>query len=365
MKVQLVVDEYFSWGVYGGYGAFARKLGRELVKKGIQVEAIVQKISPTQPPVGCDTFIDGVLVKTIPRRKVEKFLFGNHYKTDVDVIHSQSAKLDTHLAFHRNPEAVKVVTIQDLRTMAELKAVKDPEVSSFVRTQWSKYSSALFGEAVREADAVACQAHLLRPKIQKLFKRKNVLFMPNFVDVPPLPSKSERPSVVWLGRLDEIKRPELCLNLAKSFHNVTFNILGKSHDEATQERLQKNYAEYENIHFLGFNDGELKEQVLNEAWILVNTSLYECLPVSFLEAFAHGCAVLSTQNPDNLTDTFGYYCPPSVDMHTDLQRGLLHLLESWEARGISAYRYAKKFHETSKCVQDHINLYKQLIEAKK
>jgi hypothetical protein len=44
MKILLVTSEFFAWGVYGGYGSFARKLGGELVKHGVEVDVIVQKM---------------------------------------------------------------------------------------------------------------------------------------------------------------------------------------------------------------------------------------------------------------------------------------------------------------------------------
>lgn len=44
---------------------------------------------------------------------------------------------------------------------------------------------------------------------------------------------------------------------------------------------------------------------LRESWVLVNTSVCECLPVSFLEAAAHSCAILSPHDPDGFATRFG------------------------------------------------------------
>jgi len=64
VKVLLVADEFFAWGVYGGFGAFTRKLGKELVKRGVEVEANIQHISKLQQPVGETEITDGVKVTT-------------------------------------------------------------------------------------------------------------------------------------------------------------------------------------------------------------------------------------------------------------------------------------------------------------
>jgi glycosyltransferase involved in cell wall biosynthesis len=39
----------------------------------------------------------------------------------------------------------------------------------------------------------------------------------------------------------------------------------------------------------------------------VNTSIHEALPVSFLESLAAGTPIVSCQNPDGITERFGWY----------------------------------------------------------
>ena len=41
-----------------------------------------------------------------------------------------------------------------------------------------------------------------------------------------------------------------------------------------------------NIKVLGHVEGILKHQLVSSAWVLVNTSIHEALPTSFLEALA-------------------------------------------------------------------------------
>ena len=59
MKVTLISEEFYSWGVLGGYGFFTRKLGRELVNRGLTVDCLVNQLNvPLQKSPGEIEVID-------------------------------------------------------------------------------------------------------------------------------------------------------------------------------------------------------------------------------------------------------------------------------------------------------------------
>ena len=62
-----------------------------------------------------------------------------------------------------------------------------------------------------------------------------------------------------------------------------------------------------NLHFVGHVEGEEKNKYIREAKILVNTSIHEGLPITFLEALAYGTLLVSCRNPDDLTSKFGEF----------------------------------------------------------
>jgi len=365
MKIRLVADEFFDWGVYGGFGAFTRKLAVELVKKGVEVDVIVQHISDSQLPPGETEVIDGVPIKTLYRKKLGKLRSKKLYQTDADVIHSQCGMFDTYLAFKHNKDSKKIVTVQDLRTKQETKMLSPLEKTSgypWYKRLWAMYVRSCYAKAMRNADVVACQAYLLFPKVKEVYGVEPSVLLPNFIDVPSNNfRKAGKPSVVWLARLDPIKQPELCFEVAKKTPRVDFYILGAAHDKIRDKHLRRKYEDVENLHLLGFQSGEMKQKVLSEAWILINTSRYECLPVSFLEALAHKCAILSTQNPENYTNNFGVHTEPNVKA---LASGLSLLLtnDSWRELGEKGYDYVKQVHSTEKGIDAHIKLYNELLK---
>jgi glycosyltransferase involved in cell wall biosynthesis len=130
--------------------------------------------------------------------------------------------------------------------------------------------------------------------------------LPNPLRLPPGPvRKSEQPSVVFLGRLDPIKRPWIFVELARRFPAVTFRMLGQSHFQGPGAYVPENLPP--NLHLLGHTDETEKARWLREAWVAVNCSIHEALAVSILESFACETPVLSCQDPGYLVSRFGHY----------------------------------------------------------
>jgi len=93
----------------------------------------------------------------------------------------------------------------------------------------------------------------------------------------------------------------------------------------------------------------------------VNTSHAECLPVSFLEAAAHRCAVLSCHDPDGFTSRFG--C--RVD-GGDYEAGLALLLDGdlWREKGEAGHRYVSEVHEEGRVIDLHMEAYERVLAGR-
>jgi len=133
-------------------------------------------------------------------------------------------------------------------------------------------------------------------------------FLPNIVDQIDEPvTKSAAPRVIFLGRLDPIKRPWLFVELARSFPAVEFLVLGQPHFHGLGSWTAADLPL--NVRLLGHVEGTMKHQLVSSAWALVNTSIHEALPTSFLEALARETPLLSFTNQDDVVSRFGLVVP--------------------------------------------------------
>lgn len=119
------------------------------------------------------------------------------------------------------------------------------------------------------------------------------------------PPKASRPRVVYLGRLDPIKRPWLFVELARSMPEVEFLAVGQSHFGS------RNGVDLEflppNVRLTGHLDGQDKIDLLGSAWVLVNTSIHEESPVSVFEALALETPVVSCTDWGGIASRFGAF----------------------------------------------------------
>jgi len=160
----------------------------------------------------------------------------------------------------------------------------------------------------RTRDELAISAPSLGVKVPNAFSlaRESFAMLPYPVrerDGPVTPAA--RPTVTFLGRLDPVKRPWIVLEIASRMPSVDFRILGKPGFAGEGTWQPRNVPD--NVQFLGHVDGEQKRELLASSWILLNTSIHEALPVSFVEALHFGIPVVSSQDTEEVSSRFGRY----------------------------------------------------------
>jgi len=158
--------------------------------------------------------------------------------------------------------------------------------------------------------------------------------------------RQQRPSFVFLGRLDPIKRPWIFAELAKALPDYDFHFLGKAHFRSSglHETAPKN------LFFHGHVESSEKWALLQAASGLVNCSIHEALPVSFMEALSVGTPLISCQDPDGLTTAFGSFVGFSPGDGLDLVPAFAHAIaaaaedDALLERGASGQEFARTHH---------------------
>lgn len=145
------------------------------------------------------------------------------------------------------------------------------------------------------------------PEAYGIDRPPRVELLPNPLDFPGRPlRKAPTPVVLFLGRFDPIKRPWMFVELARRFPDVEFVMLGQPHfGGASLATAPAGLPP--NLRIAGHLEGEAKSREMERAWILVNTSIHEALPVSFQEALAYEIPIVSARNPEQTAARFGVW----------------------------------------------------------
>lgn len=283
-----------------------------------------------------------------------------------DLYHSQSPNLMSAAALLGRPEAKHIITCRDPRVFRDwVIEIRDATWKRKIRNIALMFfeEGPIVSWAVRKVDCVAYAARFLERNITEMYRPTTPLrFLPNIEDVPKvIPEKAPEPTVCFVGRFDRRKRPEIYIQLAATFPDVTFLMVGKAEDAAWQAKLESLAAQVPNLRLLGYLDKFDDDQfydVYDSSWIFVNTASREAHPLTFFEAAGRGCAILSYVNPDDFASEFGYWANEE-----DFDTGLSYLLkgDKWRHQGAKGHDYVEKYYRHEIAANAHLELYSELL----
>lgn len=120
----------------------------------------------------------------------------------------------------------------------------------------------------------------------------------------PEPLRAGRPFVVFLGRLDPIKRPWVFEQVAAAVPEMDFVALGRQH-------IVRGWTPTPapNLRWLGHLEGPAKQAILAGAVATVNTSIHETMALSLLESLHHGTPLVACVDPGGIVSSFGTAVP--------------------------------------------------------
>ncbi|UCH57225.1 MAG: glycosyltransferase family 4 protein [Candidatus Bathyarchaeota archaeon] len=371
MRVCFVSPEVFAWGYYGGFGFLTRTLGRELVRRGVEVSVVTVR----REGQGEVQELDGMTVygfpthgrKTHALRAILSRLGSLDYyrEANCEIYHSQAVSYNTLVAQMVMPRRLHIITFQDPYDLYEWERISrvDPRYKLAVPFKTRlMLENRVLSLACHKADVLYAQAGFLADRAKRLFRlTSSPEILPNPVEIPGRAmKKSDSPLVCFLARWDPQKRVKKFLNLSRAFPDVSFIAMGRSHDKETDLRLRGAFAGIPNLVLTGFVSEDEKSRILERSWALVNTSVREALPVSFLEALVHEATIISGEDPNSLTTKYGYHVEDE-----DYAQGLERMLHDEERRdkGRRGREYVEKNHELGRVADLHIEIYEGLLEG--
>ncbi len=160
----------------------------------------------------------------------------------------------------------------------------------YARDRW------LYRRGLTQADAIVAQNPAQVASLRATHGRDAALIPSCYALAREIPSE-KRDCVLWVGAIAEIKRPELLLELAARLPHRRFVMIGGPRSAESRpyfERVRAQAATVANLEFKGFLPLAQAEAWFDRACVLVNTSLYEGMPNTFLQAWARGVPTVAT-----------------------------------------------------------------------
>ena len=106
--------------------------------------------------------------------------------------------------------------------------------------------------------------------------------------------------MLWIGRVCQVKRPDLFLDLAEQTPELIFDLVGPFFDDPYSQSIRERAGRISNVVVHGRIAKNQVGEYYQRASFLCCTSDYEGFPNTFLEAWSFGLPIVSTVDPDGL-----------------------------------------------------------------
>lgn len=318
LKLGIVANEFFdaTVGRFGGFGWATRQVAQLFRDNpGLGVDVVLLSREYKAGGDGAVLDVDGT--RLIPLMDSGLAYWRAVRAEQIDLLLCIDYRPSYDALFRMLPRTPIVIWVRDPRTREDasrLLTVRVPGREDVVPKTIRSFDcsalrkTVLWSRVVDRPLLFATPAPYLVHKVPGTYGvgRTEVSILPNIINLQPEEiRKSEKPSVLFLGRLDPYKRPWIVVELARDFPEVDFYLCGKAHVEGPGGWQPGELPG--NVHLVGHVDGEDKVRLLSSAWVLINTSMHEGLAVSFQEALRCETPLLSSVDPQGVTSAYGIY----------------------------------------------------------
>jgi glycosyltransferase involved in cell wall biosynthesis len=184
-----------------------------------------------------------------------------------------------------------------------------------------------------------------------LFKRYGIKsqVVKNSFNIPKsLPDFDQKKFVLWVGSAQSLKRPEVYINLARHNPNLKFVMIMPEHDSKLSLDIRDKAKNIKNLRLIDRVPYSRISTYYRRATLLVNTSVFEGFPNTFVQAASFATPILSLKvNPDGFLDKYhcGYCCNDDIVLLDKLLKLMLKNRDRRMRMAINAYNYATSTHD--------------------
>ena len=207
--------------------------------------------------------------------------------------------------------------------------------------------------AIRHSTHVVAQAQYQADLLIKHYGRASEVIMNQQPEPTDAVDKNGPFTVAWVANIKPLKQPQMFIRLAKEFagnENVRFVMIGRPTTGKYQAELDGAIGELLNLSYLREQPIEEVNRLLARSHVFVNTSTYEGLPNTFVQAWMREVPVVSMLlDPDDILTTRrgGFFSGSFEQMVKDV-RALVENPPLRDEMGRRAREYALENHSLDK-----------------
>lgn len=154
----------------------------------------------------------------------------------------------------------------------------------------------IFEYGLRNVDRVVVQNPVQQQRVRDFYGRDSTLIQ-NCFKAPEGAHADRDGYVLWVATVRPTKRPEILLEIARRLPAHRFVMIGGSDPGKRAEEyfraIRGEAASLPNVEFRGFVPFSEADRQFNGARMVINTSLYEGFPNTFLQAWSRGVPTLA------------------------------------------------------------------------
>jgi glycosyltransferase involved in cell wall biosynthesis len=212
---------------------------------------------------------------------------------------------------------------------------------------WARLS---FDFGLRHADLIISQTQDQKKQLKNNFGLESIVIR-SLATGLLVSRKTDRRWTLWVGRSDHWKQPEVFIRLAKKQPREKFvMICRQGNDRDFFNKIKSLAEEQTNLKFMTAVSFETITDYFKQAKVLVNTSVAEGFPNTFLQAGLCQTPVVSLQvNPEDFIERFGcgFCAKNSFPRLVALCRRLVKNQKLIATTGNNNLSYVKKFHSAT------------------
>lgn len=158
-----------------------------------------------------------------------------------------------------------------------------------------------FRKILKSVDHIILQNSYQHFMLKKNYNKiGHIIF--NAHPIPDFKDTIREPIILWIGRLQNWKRPEIALEYAEKFRskNFKFIMIGRLMNNQIQKMIIDASERLTNFEYIGEVELDQVNKMLSKSKLLLCTSYHEGFPNTFVQAWLRGVPIVSTKvDPNN------------------------------------------------------------------